>query len=165
MKSVKRSVLAVVLAGLAAAPAPAPTPTPVGPKDQWKYTPPSAPSGPTSGELLGRLALLTSIVAGIGLACVWAARRRYGFAPQTGDAPMKVLERLSLGPRCTLHLLQVEESTFLVGTDVTGVRSIQPLSGPFDEVLEAAPGQTSDSPPARTHGIDAPGPPREDHTQ
>jgi hypothetical protein len=48
------------------------------------------------------------------------------------------MERLSLGPRCALHLLQVEDSTFVVGTDMTGVRSILPLPGSFDQLLTEA---------------------------
>jgi len=143
-----RSALGAVLAVLALAASPAPAPD--GP---WKYTPPSSPQGPTPADLLGRLAMLTGVTAGIGLLCVWLTRRASRLPAQTGDAPMQVVGRVALGPRCTLHLLQVEESVFVVGTDLTGVREILPLPGSFDRMLDVTdvPSAAEKSPsPRRT---------------
>jgi flagellar biogenesis protein FliO len=104
-----------------------------------EYHPPTAPAGPDAGQLLGRLAILTAITVVGGVLCLFLARRAQKLPPfPPGGPSVEVVESVSLGPRCALHLLQVDESAFVVATDPTGLRSITPLPDTFEQSLEQA---------------------------
>ncbi|MBY0228231.1 MAG: flagellar biosynthetic protein FliO [Gemmataceae bacterium] len=131
---------ALLLALLVAAPARA--------EDAEGYEPPAWPAEPTAGDLTVRLGLLTAITVGVALAVAWWARRlpAPATAGETGAVLMKVVEAVSLGGGCSLHLLQVEEAHYVVGLDRGGLKAIQPLSKPFDQFLAQIESQAEAAP-------------------
>jgi flagellar protein FliO/FliZ len=83
-------------------------------------------------SLQGLLALL--LVLGLILALAWAARRFLPFLPQSmhkGDQ-IQVLSVRALGPRRSLHLVQVEGERFLIGSTDNGVQLIKDLGAATD---------------------------------
>jgi flagellar biogenesis protein FliO len=117
------------------------------------YSPPTWPkTGPSSG-LLGGLGLLTLLAVGLaGVVFWWSRRTPQVTTASTGEpVSLEVVASASLGGRCTLHLLQVEEVCFVVGVDSSGLKAIQHLPEPFDELLHlpaTTPPSSSSAPEA-----------------
>lgn len=109
--------------------------------------PPGSPSDPVEvavlpdlGSLVLRLGLGTVAVLGLCAMILWAGKHRQraaaGAAPGAG---MKVLETLSLGNGCFVHLVRAGTSHTLVGMDRAGCKRLlvlpEPLEADAEELL------------------------------
>ncbi len=102
-----------------------------------EYRPPAWPESPGAAELGGRLGLMALLTVGVAGAVIWWARRLPAATAGEGDAvPMAVVEEVSLGGGCSLHLLQVDQGHFLVGIDASGLKVMHALNQTFDQVLD-----------------------------
>ncbi len=121
---------------LALAPAAA-GPGPQAAKQLDGYAPPAWPAAPPGGALLGRLALLTVLALAVSVAILWWARRLPRASPgPAGAVPLRVVDAVSLGGGCSLHLLQLEQARYVVGVDGSGLKAIHLLSEPFEQLLD-----------------------------
>jgi hypothetical protein len=50
---------------------------------------------------------------------------------------MRLIESLSLGNRCLMHLVRLGKREILIGVDGAGIKTVVPLAGTFEDVLEA----------------------------
>jgi len=92
--------------------------------------------------MLTRLALGTGFVLALCVGALVLGRRwlrKLPAASSTGRE-MRVVETLSLAPRCRVHLVRVGRRRVLVGVDPTGLRAITPLPDLFEQALEEAEG-------------------------
>lgn len=89
-----------------------------------------------AGRLVGRTIVVTASFAAICTGILLGIRqlRKHG-ALKGGTSEMKVLETLTVGPRCVLQLVQVERQRFLVARDAHGMRSVTPVQS-FVETLD-----------------------------
>jgi len=79
------------------------------------------------GAALVRMGLGLFFVVALILACAWAARR-FGFASRVqGNAPMKIVSTLSLGPRDRVIMLEVDDTWLVVGVNAGGMRTLHTL--------------------------------------
>ena len=102
-----------------------------------KYTAPVLPEAPNFQAMLARLGGGTIVVLGLCVVTLWAIRRWVNPLPQAGAGPraMELKETLSLGNRCSLHLVHLGKREVLVGVDAAGIKVIVPLPHAFDDVL------------------------------
>jgi flagellar biogenesis protein FliO len=106
-------------------------------KPSSEYTAPALPEMPSPQAMLGRLFGGTVIVLGLAVASLFGMRRwRQAHGPAaSANREMRLVETLHLGNRCALHLVQLGQREVLIGVDSGGVKTIVPLSRPFEEVL------------------------------
>jgi flagellar biogenesis protein FliO len=118
---------------------PAPTPTEEK-KDPLEYEPPQLPEIPAPGPMLLRLALGTIFVLILCIVTLRAGKRwiRPLGVPVGENRKLRVLESLPLGGRCSVFLIQAEQSKVLVGVDQTGMKALLPLPQPFEGALAEA---------------------------
>jgi len=123
----------------AAVPAPEPAPET---KEAPGYEPPTLPEMPPAGPMLLRLTLGTIFVLILCVFTLWVGKRwvRPLAAPVGENRKLRVLESLPLGGRCSVFLLQAEESKILVGVDQAGIKALVPLSPPFENALKEMTG-------------------------
>ena len=109
-------------------------------KSNLEYTAPPLPEPPNFQAMMVRLGAGTIIVLGLCVATLWGMRRWMN--PLTiagsGERAMRLMETLQLGNRCSLHLVRLGKRELIVGVDGTGIKTVQPLAEPFDEVLAQA---------------------------
>jgi flagellar biogenesis protein FliO len=76
----------------------------------------------------------------VAIGVLWWARRlpRANVTGQQGTVPLRVTDAVSLGAGCSLHLLQVEQTCYVVGVDGTGLKAIHLLSDSFEQLLDEA---------------------------
>ena len=84
-------------------------------------------------EAMQQMAAVAGVLV-LLLTTLWWLRRR-GFATvklgkKTGGRRLECLERLSLGPQQTLHLVRVEDSTLLLATSPAGCSLVTTLEPP-----------------------------------
>jgi flagellar biogenesis protein FliO len=108
-------------------------------KNQSKtgYTPPAVPDAPNPQAMLVRLVTGTVIVLGLAVGSLFGVRRwmqTRGFAG-SGPGAMRLIETLQLGNRCSLHLVHLGKREVLIGVDGGGIKTIVPLTAPFEDVL------------------------------
>ena len=118
-----------------------------------KYTAPVLPEAPNFQAMLARLGGGTIVVLGLCVVTLWVIRRWVNPQPQAGVGPraLELKETLSLGNRCSLHLVQLGKREVLVGVDAAGIKVIVPLPHAFDDVLAQTemPGAEETIPPRR----------------
>jgi flagellar biogenesis protein FliO len=102
------------------------------------YVAPQVPDMPNPQTMLTKLALGTLLVLGLSVASIVAMRRwlQPAEAARNGPRSMKLLETLPLGNRCSLHLVHLGKREVLIGVDAAGIKTIVPLTEPFEEVLQ-----------------------------
>jgi len=92
-------------------------------------------------RVLGRMAWLTIGLGVVGVAGLWALKiwvaRRGGGASRGADS-LQLINTLRLGPRCGVHLLQVESHRVLVGFDQGKSMTLQVLPAAFSDSLKEA---------------------------
>lgn len=108
------------------------------------YTPPTWPEPPNHQAMFLRLFVGTLAVLGLCAGTLWFCRRwmQPGGAPRPHNAQLRLVETLSLGQRCLVHLVQVANRPVLIGVDGSGVKTLVPLPENFAQALleaEAAP--------------------------
>jgi flagellar biogenesis protein FliO len=108
--------------------------------DSMKYEPPTWPEPPESGAVLFRLAAGTGTVLVLCVLTLVVGRRWLkGPAPKTGTgAQLQLLETLSLGNRCCVHIVRAGRHQVVVGTDGTGLKGLVALPESFERSLHDA---------------------------
>ena len=74
-------------------------------------------------DLLQQLAGVVLVLALLG-ALAWLGKRR-GFSRSSGPRRMEVLERLTLSPNHSLHLVAIDGRTMLVGISPSGCQLLE----------------------------------------
>jgi flagellar biogenesis protein FliO len=105
--------------------------------DELAYTPPEWPDPPDTAAMLRRVVVGTGIVLGLCVCTLYAGRRWLRGAPagNGSGAALRLVETLSLGNRCSVHLLQTGEHQVLVGIDAGGLKSLLPLPPSFERAM------------------------------
>ena len=101
------------------------------------YTPPVWPDSPLGSALLWRVALLFGLLLVMLLALMWWFRPLPSASRETPGNGLQVVASLGLGAGCSLHLLEFEDSNFVVGVDASGLKMIHPLNEPFSQLVDA----------------------------
>jgi hypothetical protein len=97
--------------------------------------------------MFARLGLGTLLVLGLCAGTLWIGKRWLGGAAASAApaaAQVRLVETLSLGNRCVVHLLNIGTRPVLVGADAGGVKTIVPLPESFAQTFLAA---QADMPP------------------
>jgi flagellar biogenesis protein FliO len=106
-------------------------------KPGTEYVAPAIPDVPNPQAMLFRLAAGTMVVLGLSVASIWGMR--HWLQPRAGagggQRALRLIETLHLGSRCSLHLVHLGKREILVGMDGAGIKTVVPLSKPFDDVL------------------------------
>lgn len=102
-----------------------------------EYVAPSLPEAPSVQGMLVRLGAGTAIVLGLCVVTLWGIRKWIYPVPINASGPraMRLSETLHLGGRCSLHLVQMDKQSILIGVDATGIKTIVPLTTAFEDVL------------------------------
>jgi flagellar biogenesis protein FliO len=97
--------------------------------------------------MLSRLAFGMGVVIVTCFGMVWACKRwlKTGTLPGEVGSQLRVVERLMLGPRCSVFLLQSGRCRVLAGVDGSGLQALVPLSEPFEDALTEAGETPSDA--------------------
>ena len=83
------------------------------------------------------------LVMGLLFATVWLLRKKgfatpnFKFGRDSRGKKMQVLERLSLTPHHSLHLVRVDDATILIGVSPSSCSDIRAWSGSAKEVSNA----------------------------
>jgi flagellar biogenesis protein FliO len=101
------------------------------------YNPPSWPDPPDAAAMLCRLGLGTMTVLGLCAGTLWIGKHWLRGTPAKAGAggQLRLVETVSLGNRCTVHLLRAGDQQVLVGVDGTGLKSLVPLPASFENTL------------------------------
>ncbi len=110
---------------------------------QWpqgapKYKAPMPPEPPDLRALVTRFVFGTVAVLVACVACLYLARRWLSNNAPAGkaDGRMKLVATVSLSNRSSLQLVDIEGQKVLVGSDVSGIKTVTPLPDSFVENLE-----------------------------
>lgn len=117
-------------------------------RDELSYTPPEWPDPPDTAAMLRRVVVGTAIVLVLCVGTLWAGKRWLRGAPAgtgSGNA-LRLVESVSLGNRCAVHLLRTGEHQVLVGVDAAGLKSLVALPPSFENAIAEAGSPTFDSP-------------------
>ena len=95
---------------------------------------PGADAGSIGGAVFSLL-LVVGLILGLG----WLARRMPGMQRGGGNAQLKVVASVALGPRERAVVLDVGGQQLLVGVGQGGVRTLHTLEHPLPAVESAAP--------------------------
>ena len=116
--------------------------TGLGSSEKLDYAPPTWPETPDTGALLLRLTAGTVTVLVLCVVTLLAGRRWLrGPAPKiAAGSQLQILETVSLGNRCCVHLLRAGQHQIVVGTDGTGMKSLVALPESFEGSLRDAEG-------------------------
>lgn len=110
------------------------------PRDDLTYAPDAWPEAPDAAAMLKRLVVGTAIVLALCVGTLLVGQRWLRGAPKRATAgdKLRLIETVSLGNRCSVHLLQAGEHQVLVGIDSTGVKSLVPLPPSFEQAISEA---------------------------
>jgi flagellar biogenesis protein FliO len=130
-------VLPQMLGGMAPAEAP---PVAEEQKGSLDYVPPTWPEAPDPRAMLTRLGVGTAVVLALCIVTLVVCRHWLRPKPDSsgGNGCMTLVETLSLGNRCLVHLVRVGNQQVLVGQDGGGLKSLVALPAAFDEALVEA---------------------------
>jgi flagellar biogenesis protein FliO len=105
--------------------------------EKLDYAPESWPDAPDTAAMLRRLVLGTATVLGLCIGSLFVGRRWLRGAPARVNSgnKLRLVETVSLGNRCVVHLIQSGNHQILVGVDGTGVRSLVPLPPSFEQAI------------------------------
>jgi flagellar biogenesis protein FliO len=112
------------------------------------YTPPSWPDTPDPRSLLTRVAVGTVVVLGLCVGTLLVLKRctGAGAVKNSGGKQLRVVESLSLGNRCALHLIAAGNRQVLAGVDSSGIKALVALPDSFENALnEVQADETSTS--------------------
>jgi flagellar biogenesis protein FliO len=103
------------------------------------YTAPAMPDMPSPQAMLGRLFVGTIFVLALAAVSLWGARRwmQPNGPANTMPREMRLIETLPLGNRCSVHLVHLGKREILIGVDGTGIKTVVPLAGSFEDALES----------------------------
>jgi flagellar biogenesis protein FliO len=112
-------------------------PSEPGKKTELAYTPPAWPEAPDPKAMIMRLVLGTAIVLGLCAGTLLLSKRWLRGMPvkNSTTGPLSLVDTLSLGNRCHVHLVGVGNRRILVGVDAGGLKSVVPLTEPFEDTL------------------------------
>lgn len=129
-----------MLGGGGALPDPAPAASADGQTGSLDYAPPTWPEAPDSRAMLTRLGVGTAVVLVLCVVTLVACRRWLRGLPHSANANarMVLVETLSLGNRCQVHLVRIGKQQVLVGLDGGGIKSLVALPEAFDDALAEA---------------------------
>ena len=133
----RRLVRALALAGAFLLPLPT-SAAQRGDDGLYAYEPSSIPDAPDTTAMLMRLGLGTVCVLGLSASTLWLGKRwlRGGPAPVSGAGQLRLVGSISLGNRCSVHLLETGDRQVLAGVDGSGLKSLVPLPQPFETALD-----------------------------
>lgn len=109
-------------------------------RESLVYRPPAWPEPPDTRAMLTKLGVGTVVVLVLCVGSMVLGRRWLAKVPaatSTGGQ-MRVVETLTLGQRCRVHLVRVGRRQVLVGVDPTGLRTVTPLPDVFEVALTEA---------------------------
>jgi flagellar biogenesis protein FliO len=103
------------------------------------YSLPPWPEPPNTGGLLLRLVLGTVAALALCAGSLWFGRKwlRGNLVATGPGGQLRVLESVSLGNRCFVHLVQAGEARVLAGTDSAGLKALLAVPSPFPDILAA----------------------------
>jgi flagellar biogenesis protein FliO len=106
-------------------------------KSELAYTPPAWPEAPDPKAMIMRLVLGTAIVLGLCVCTLLLSKRWLRGMPVKSSTagPLSLVDTLALGNRCQVHLIGVGKRRILIGVDASGLKSVVPLTEPFEETL------------------------------
>lgn len=99
----------------------------------------SVPEAPDLSGALGKLAFGTTIVLILAIIFVVGCRKwiaKMQPTPVPGAKQLRVIDTVSLGPRCKVHLLEAGNGRVLAGVDTTGLQTLITLPESFHAVLD-----------------------------
>ncbi|RJP81643.1 MAG: flagellar biosynthetic protein FliO [Candidatus Zixiibacteriota bacterium] len=98
-----------------------------------------APGDPGLGAASVKAFFSLLLVLGLILVCAWLAKRYLHLSPPAAGRSdtLQVLASRTLGPRRSVHLLEVEGRRFLVGSGEAGVTLIKDMDTPPGESAKA----------------------------
>lgn len=101
------------------------------------YAQPDWGDGPDARSLLIRLGIGTAVVLVLCLIVLRYGKRWMGVAQgkPEGTGVMSLIETFPLGHRCFLQLVRIGSKQVLVGRDAGGLKTIVPLTEPFESAL------------------------------
>lgn len=116
-----------------------PSPTGTSPKSFLNdpNSPPLAGSGVDDNALFLRMMLSVGIVLGLGAAALYVSKRVLPRVTHTGGREIRIIETTYLGPRKTLHLVEVGGQRLLIASTHESITMLTPVG----EVWTDAPGQ------------------------
>jgi len=92
---------------------------------------------PSLGDIGVKLIMAMAMLVGMGAGLVVLAKKM-ALGPQAGrsNGKMTLVDTLSLGRRCELHLVEIEGIRVLVGVDPAGMRSVTHLPEDYRDLSE-----------------------------
>lgn len=101
------------------------------------YEPPAWPEVPSLSGLLWRLGLGTGLVLALCLGTLWTGQRWLRRSPLKAmeGNQLQLLQKVPLGPRCALYLLQAGQQHVVIGIDTSGLQSIVTLPDGLESVV------------------------------
>ncbi|MBL7152230.1 MAG: flagellar biosynthetic protein FliO [Phycisphaerae bacterium] len=119
----------------------------------------AAPNNAGTRELFFKMIFSVLLVLVLGAAAIYASRRLVGKIANLPGKRIKVVETAHLGPRKAVHLLRIGDRCLLVGSTNDSITKLADLTTDIlvqDKAFaEGTPGQSPDSDPAETHGINS----------
>lgn len=105
--------------------------------DNLEYVPPTWPEPPDTGAMLIRLAAGTGTVLVLCVLTMVVGRRwLHGPAPKAPPgSQLEIVESVTLGNRCCVHLLRAGQHRLVVGVDGAGLKSMIALPEMFEKSL------------------------------
>lgn len=91
----------------------------------------SLPHSPANAGSIGGALLSLLLVIGLILALAWLARRMPGFRGTAGNASLRVVGSLSLGPRERVVVVAVGDTQLVLGVGAGGTRTLHTLAEPL----------------------------------
>jgi flagellar biogenesis protein FliO len=87
--------------------------------------------------MLRRLGIGTMTVLGLCAGTLWLGKAWLRGTPAKGGegGQLRLLESVTLGNRCVVHLVRAGDQQVLVGVDSAGIKSLVPLLASFENTL------------------------------
>jgi flagellar biosynthetic protein FliO len=105
------------------------------PSNDSNFTVPQSGSFSTR-EMFNKMILSVLIVIILGIAAVYASKK---FLPRIANLQgkkIKVIESVSLGPHKTLHLIEIENHQFLIGTTAENITKLAEVTNSLKDLSD-----------------------------
>lgn len=107
-----------------------------GPKTSGEYW--RSGNGHTASATLWRLLAYVVVILVLGAAALIVTKKFLPRLRSAGGREMTVVETVHLGPRTTVHLVEVASRRFMLGATRDRVSMLAELSGTFPDIAEVA---------------------------